>query len=81
LTEVSINYKNEAGYTPGDTYKIYVDDQHIIREWSYIPNGKQEPAMSTTWEDYGTFEGLKIAKTHQNADKNFKLYFTDISAK
>lgn len=80
LTEVSINYKNEAGYTPGDTYKIYVDENHIIREWSYIPNGKQEPAMSTSWEDYETFKGLKIAKTHQNKDKTFKLYFTDISA-
>jgi hypothetical protein len=79
MQEIAIMYKNQAGYTPGDTYHIYVNDEKMIKEWTYTPSGSQEPRMATTWEDYENFEGIKIAKTHQNQDGSFKLYFTDIS--
>ncbi|HET8810684.1 MAG TPA: hypothetical protein VFM65_10545 [Flavobacteriaceae bacterium] len=79
MTEVVVSYNNTTGYTPGDTYKIYVDDEFIIREWSYVPSGKKEPAMSTTWEDYVEKNGIKIAKMHQSETGDFKIYFTGIS--
>jgi hypothetical protein len=79
MQEIAIMYKNEAGYTPGDTYHIYVDSDKIIREWTYTPSGSSEPRMATTWEDYEDFNGLNIAQMHQSRDGNFKLFFTDIS--
>ncbi|SHI34838.1 hypothetical protein SAMN04488096_101229 [Mesonia phycicola] len=81
MTEITIAYDNKDGYTPGDTYKVYVDKDFIIREWSYTPSGSNEPRLATTWEKYQTFNGLKIATTHQNKEGNFKLYFTNIKAK
>ena len=79
MQEIAIVYKNEAGYTPGDTYHIYVDEEKMIREWTYTPSGSNEPRLATTWEDYEEFNGLKIAQMHQSKDGNFKLFFTDIS--
>lgn len=79
MQEIAIIYKNEAGYTPGDTYHIYVDDDMMIREWSYTPKGSDEPRLATTWEDYKDFNGIKIAKMHNTKEGNFKIFFTDIS--
>jgi len=78
MTEVVINYNDADGYTPGDTYNVYVDEEFMIREWSYTPAGQTEPKMFTTWEDYKELNGLKIAQTHTNKEGNFKLYFTNI---
>jgi hypothetical protein len=79
LTEVTVMYSDAAGYTPGDTYKIYLDDAMIIQEWSYIPNGSEKPVLVTTWEDYEDFKGLQLAKNHKTENGNFRLYFTNIS--
>jgi len=37
--------------------------------------------MTTTFEDYVEINGLKLAKMHKMAEGNFKLYFTNVSAK
>lgn len=78
MKEITIAYDNQDGYTPGDTYKIYVNKDFIIKEWSYIPSENKEPKLSTTWEDYKEINGLKIATSHQNKERSFKLYFTNI---
>ena len=79
LMEVTVMYADTAGYTPGDTYKIYLDDAMRIQEWSYTPRGSEEPGLVTTWEDYENFKGLQLAKDHKNKDGSFRLYFTNIS--
>ncbi|MGO2102826.1 MAG: hypothetical protein ACTH3E_07245 [Psychroflexus halocasei] len=76
--QVTIQYNNNEGYTPGDKYKIYINNSYQIQEWGYYPSGQDEAATETTWEDYTTQEGLKIAQMHQNKDTSFKLYFTDL---
>jgi hypothetical protein len=78
MQEIAIMYKNEAGYTPGDTYHIYIDKDKMIREWSYTPSGSDQPRLSTTWEDYDDFKGLKISRMHKTKDGSFKIFFTDI---
>ena len=79
LMEVTVMYSETAGYTPGDTYKIYLDDAMRIQEWSYTPRGSEEPRLVTTWEDYEDFKGLQLAKEHKNKDGSFRLYITNIS--
>lgn len=76
MKKLSINFENEGGYTPGDTYHIYFKDDNILKEWTYVSsNGR---TLSTTWEDYEDFGGLKIAKMHKSEDGSFQLFFTDI---
>lgn len=80
MKQVSISYNNDGGYTPGDTYHLYLDEENsLIREWTY--ESSQGRTMSTTWEDYQTFNGITIAQMHKSEDESFQLYFTDIEVK
>ncbi|MEO9076444.1 MAG: hypothetical protein ABI263_04005 [Gelidibacter sp.] len=78
LNKITITYPNQGGYTPGDAYDLYFDDDFIVKEWNYRKGNSKEPTMSTTWEDYEDFKGLRIAKTHKRADSDWKLHFTNI---
>lgn len=81
LDRLTIVYKNEGGYTPGDAYDFFYDKDFKIKEWNYRQGNSLEPSMSTTWEAYEDFNGIEIAKTHKDSTGNFKLYFTKISVK
>ena len=81
LNQLTIVYGNEGGYTPGDAYDFFYDENFEIKEWNYRKGNAETPSMSTTWEDYENFNGIEIAKMHKDSTGNFKLYFTDISVK
>jgi hypothetical protein len=81
LNQLTIVYGNEGGYTPGDAYDFFYDENFKIKEWNYRKANTEKPSMSTTWEDYENFNGIEIAKTHKDSTGNFKLYFTNISVK
>lgn len=81
LKQLTVVYGNDGGYTPGDAYDLFYDENYKIREWNYRKGNSSEPSTTTTWEDYENFNGIEIAKTHKDATGNFKLYFTDISVK
>lgn len=75
---MTVSYSSDGGYTPGDSYDIYFDDDYMIREWVYrSADGNRE--SPSTWEDYKDFDGIKIATMHKSKDGNFALYFTDVS--
>ena len=76
MQQLTIKYIGNGGYTPGDTYKLYFEDDLMIKEWTYISSDGRE--LTTTWEDYETFKGVPIAKMHKSADSTFQLYFTNI---
>lgn len=78
MHELTVKYSDTSGYTPGDTYRVYFDESdRMIREWTYQSAGGR--SLSTTWEDYETFNGITIAKMHKSEDGSFQLYFTDIA--
>ncbi|MEJ1223831.1 hypothetical protein [Sediminicola sp. 1XM1-17] len=80
MQKLTIVYGNEGGYTPGDAYDFYFGDDYIIKEWVFRKGNSPEPSTMTTWEDYMDADGLKISRMHQNKDRDFKLYFTNIKA-
>lgn len=79
LQKLTITYPEDVGYTPGDVYEIYFDEDYLIHEWTYIPRGNREKAFSATWEDYKDLNGMRLATMHRNMDKDFELFFTEIS--
>jgi len=81
LNMLTIIYGEEGGYTPGDAYDFFFGKDYIIKEWVFRKGNDTVPSLTTTWEDYGEFNGLKIARMHKDATGNFKLYFTTISVK
>jgi hypothetical protein len=75
---IQLEYTGDGGYTPGDRYDLKVDENNEITEWSYYPNGAAEPAMTTTFENYKTYNGIRIAHDHKTADGNLNIFFTDV---
>src|SRR5690606_33114281 len=60
MNKITLTYPSNGGYTPGDAYDFYYDDDFIVREWIYRKENSKEPSMTTTWEDYENFNGIKI---------------------
>ena len=81
LQKLVVSYPDDVGYTPGDVYELYFDDDFVIREWIYIPDGDTTKASPFTWEDYEDLKGLRLATRHRNKDGSFELFFSDISVK
>jgi hypothetical protein len=77
-TKLTIQYGNEGGYTPGDAYDLYLDENWIIREWEFRKSGKDSPGSAISWEGYSDYNGIKVAADHNNIDSGLRIYFTDI---
>ncbi|WP_243878540.1 hypothetical protein [Winogradskyella pelagia] len=77
---ITLSYPDDrGGYTPGDAYDIYFDDNYLIREWTFRKGNSPEPTLSTTFENYQDFKGIKIAIDHKRPDANWNLNFADVS--
>ena len=75
LNKITITYSSEGGYTPGDAYDIFFDDEYIIREWTFRRGNQDEPSLSNTFENYSDYHGLYLAKDHNMAgsDRNLQI--------
>lgn len=80
-TKLIVKYPEEGGYTPGDKYEVYIDENFHILEWTYHPKGQDEPALANTFEDLSNFDGIKVNMIHKNPDSGFQLNFRDVSFK
>ncbi|GAA4277278.1 hypothetical protein [Aquimarina mytili] len=78
MQKLTIVYKNEGGYTPGDAYDFYFEGDFIIKEWVFRQKNTAEPSLITSWENYNTYNGIKIAKTHKRNEGDWTLHFTNI---
>lgn len=66
------------GYTPGDAYDLYLDENHKIVEWTFR-RGNGEEGRTWTWENEEKFGPITLAKDHKGADGNRFIWFTNIS--
>ncbi|MGB1211141.1 MAG: hypothetical protein ACPG41_06935 [Lacinutrix venerupis] len=78
LNKVTLTYPTDGGYTPGDAYDIFYDDNYTIKEWNFREANATEPSMTNTFENYKDFNGIKIAQEHKMAEGNWNLNFTNI---
>ncbi len=78
MQKLTIVYGSEGGYTPGDAYDFYFEDDLIVQEWVFRKGNSPSPSMMTTFEDYEEIKGLKLSKMHTMPGGTFKLYFTGL---
>lgn len=79
MHRLTVQYNAEDGYTPGDAYDLFVDDDFIVREWIYRKGGGEEPSRVTTWEGYEEVMGMKIATEHRAPEgSNFMIQIREL---
>jgi len=78
LNKTTLKYPAKGGYTPGDAYDIFYDDNYMIKEWVFREANASEPSMINTFENYSDYNGIKIAKDHKKTEGNWNLNFTNI---
>ncbi|WP_347924588.1 hypothetical protein [Pontimicrobium sp. SW4] len=78
LNKLIITYSSEGGYTPGDAYDIYFDDDYIIREWSFRRGNAPEPTISNTFENYSDYNGIKVAQDHKRSASDRNLLIRNV---
>lgn len=84
-TLVSVKYPAEAGgYTPGDTWDLYVGKDYRVKQFVYHRGGDRKPKLVTaTWTGYKKAGPILISTEHRgNADgKPLHIWITDVSVK
>ncbi len=76
-TKVIIRYNNTDGYTPGDAYDLYVDEEYMIKEWVFR-RGDGPDGRAFTWENVQEFDGIKIALDHRLESGDKIIWFTNV---
>ena len=84
-TLVSVKYPAEAGgYTPGDTWDLYVGKDNRVEQFVYHRGGPKPPQLVTaTWTGYKKAGPLLISTEHRGtADgKPLHIFLTNVSVK
>lgn len=65
------------GYTPGDAYDLYLDENNMIVEWVFR-RGNGAEGRPVTWETIESHGPLKFATEHFNAEGKRTLWISDI---
>jgi hypothetical protein len=75
LEVLDVTFAN-VGMTSADHYMMYIDPKtSLLVKWDYMP--APDKKITSVWEDYRDFNGLKLATKHDFAGKIIKL--TDVT--
>jgi hypothetical protein len=64
LRRIAVTYMQPAGYTPNDSYELFVAPDGLIKEWIYHKGGKKR-GFKWTWEDHASFGGILFSREHK----------------
>jgi len=82
---VEVKYPAEAGgYTPGDTWDLYVGKDYRVQQMVYHRGGPKKPSLVTvTWTGYKKAGPLLVSTEHRGTadDKPFNLSITNVAVK
>jgi hypothetical protein len=81
---VTVKYPNQGGYTPGDTWDLYVGKDKHVELLVYHRGGPNKPSLVTaTWVGYKKAGPLLFSTEHRgNADgKPLHIFLSDVSVK
>ena len=77
---LTVTYPEGIGYTPGDTYELYLDENNMIQQWVYRRGGAA-PGRNATWENNAKVGPLVISLEHNNEDGRIKIWFSDVAVR
>ncbi len=79
---VVVTYPSE-GYSPGDTWELFVGTDNRIKEWVYHHGGSPQWTGTWSWEDYKRAGPLLISLNHpgKKDGKPVRVFFSDVAVK
>ena len=80
---VVVKYPSEGGYTPGDSYELFVGADNRIHEWIFHRSGAATPTMIASWAEYKKAGPLLFSTDHRGTlnGKPARVFLTDVSVK
>ena len=81
---VVVHYGAAGGYSPGDTWELYVGSDHRVKALVYRRGGPTQPrVVVATWAGYKQAGPLLIATDHRGtADgKPVRVFFSQVAVK
>ena len=78
---VVVTYPATGGYTPGDVYELFVDENYRLTQWVYRRGGSEKPTRIASWEDHRGLGPLTVSLDHHGDDGKFRVWFTDVAVK
>ena len=81
---VVVKYSSDVGYTPGDTWELYLGSDNRIQKMVFHHGGTVKPSLvDVAWEGYKKAGPLWISTDHHGtADGHpVRIFFTDIAVK
>lgn len=81
---VVVKYPSEGGYTPGDTWELFVGTDNRIQEFIYHRGGNVKPTVVVaSWGDYKKAGPLLVSLDHRGTGdgKPLRIFFSDVSVK
>ena len=78
-----VTYPAAGGYSPRDTWELFVGTDNRIQEWIYRPGGSAKPHVVASWEDYKKAGPLLVSLDHRaiRDGKPARIFFSDVSVK
>ena len=82
--EVAIKYPSDVGYTPGDTWTLFLGPDHRVQEFVYHRGGSKKPSVvMATWADYKKAGPLLFSMDHRGTADGapLRIFFSDVAVK
>jgi len=82
--KVVVKYSSDGGYTPGDTWELFVGTDGRIREMEFHHGGSAKPrVVIATWADHKKAGPLLFSLDHRGkaGGKPLRLFFSNVAVK
>jgi hypothetical protein len=82
--QVAVKYPSEGGFSPGDTWELYIGPDNRVEEMIFRRGGDQKPSVVVAnWDGYQKAGPLLISTDHHGtADgKPVRIFLSNISVK
>ncbi len=74
-----VRFPDGVGYTPGDVYDLFYDQDHRITNWVFRKGGGADPTMVSEWKEYETFGPLSISLNRPAPDQSVRIWFENVA--
>jgi hypothetical protein len=81
--KVVVKYPSDGGYSPGDTWELYLGTDGRIQEMAYYAGGPTKHVVIATWADYKKAGPLLVSLEHRGTrdGKPVHVFFSNVAVK